>query len=457
MKNFFYKKVLCVFALFKSFFLQRSLWFYVGPILAVVMIVYSFYYFNNPWGNNLKNLFNSLLLNHFTNKNDIYDENSALFLPKNLSINEQDSFIIHMGYLGDFLSGTLGILLSFISIIFVIVSLVNQNKRQDIEKVESRIFKLIELLGEIKNSNNLSEASKIFIKKYESEKDLVFLKNRIDLEIKNFLNFYLIVFQTLKYLNDNEKNITDKIFYQKTVDDQVLGYINIIKAYIEPELLLCLAIYGHSIQKDRSLKIKKLFERYNFFESISTLNERAYFSNIMISIYFIYKKNAFGNDSFYESIKFLKNYLTDNESISLGEAFFKFLAKNGGKWDYKTGELICNDSVSKEIYLSVKEESSKSFELMIIGHDFNNLKDLKFILGLDEDGLFNIVSDNYHDDSKLIINKGEIVIKFSPNLKENDYQSINYYDNYSIIIKILNERKIDVEFVEKVIYFKTYN
>lgn len=94
---------------------------------------------------------------------------------------------------------------------------------------------------------------------------------------------------------------------------------------------------------------------------------------------------------------------------------------------------------------------------MIIGHDFNNLKDLKFILGLDEDGLFNIVSDNYHDDSKLIINKGEIVIKFSPNLKENDYQSINYYDNYSIIIKILNERKIDVEFVEKVIYFKTYN
>ena len=177
----------------------------------------------------------------------------------------------------------------------------------------------------------------------------------------------------------------------------------------------------------------------------------------MISIYFIYKKNAFGNDSFYESIKFLKNYLTDNESISLGEAFFKFLAKNGGKWDYKTGELICNDSVSKEIYLSVKEESSKSFELMIIGHDFNNLKDLKFILGLDEGGLFNIVSDNYHDDSKLIINKGEIVIKFSPNLKENDYQSINYYDNYSIIIKILNERKIDVEFVEKVIYFKTYN
>ncbi len=141
----------------------------------------------------------------------------------------------------------------------------------------------------------------------------------------------------------------------------------------------------------------------------------------------------------------------------MGEAFFKFLAKNGGKWDYKTGELICNDSVSKEIYLSVKEESSKSFELMIIGHDFNNLKDLKFILGLDEDGLFNIVSDNYHDDSKLIINKGEIVIKFSPNLKENDYQSINYYDNYSIIIKILNERKIDVEFVEKVIYFKTYN
>jgi hypothetical protein len=64
---------------------------------------------------------------------------------------------------------------------------------------------------------------------------------------------------------------------------------------------------------------------------------------------------------------------------------------------------------------------------------------------------------NMSDDSKLIINKGEIVIKFSPNLKENDYQSINYYDNYSIIIKILNERKIDVEFVEKVIYFKTYN
>lgn len=457
MKNFFYKNVLCLFGILKSLLLQRSLWFYVGSILAVVMIVFSFYYSNNPWGNNLKHLFNSLLLNHFTNKTNIYDENTALFLPKNLSINEQDSFIVHMGYLGDFLSGTLGIFLSFISIIFVIVTLVNQNKRQDLEKVESRIFKLVELLGEIKNSNKLSEESRVFIKKYGSEKDLGLLKNKIDLEIRNFLNFYLIIFQTLKYLEEHEKDITDKIFYQKTVDDQVLGYINIIKAYIEPELLLCLAIYGHSMEGERSLKIKKLFERYNFLENISTLNEKVYFSNIMVTIYCTYSKKTFGNDGFYDSIKYFKNYLIGKENVTLGEAFFKFLAKEGGKWDYKTGELICDKSTSKEIYLSVKENSHQLYELMIIKHDFNKLKDLKFILGFDEDGLFNILSDNYHDDSKLIINKGNIVIKFSPNYKERDYHNINNYDNYSIIIRIRNEKKIDLEFEEKVAYFESYN
>lgn len=441
----------------KNFLLQRSLYLYLSAILTVVMAIWALYSFNNPWGNNLKNILNSLLLNHFTNKNDIYDKSSALFFPKNLSINEQDSFIIHMGYLGDFLSGTLGIFLSFISIIFVILTLINQNKRQDVEKVESRIFKLIELLGEIKNSNNLSEESRVFIKKYGSEKDLGLLKSKIDLEVKNFLNFYLIVFQTLKYLEDNEKNITDKIRYQKTVDDQVLGYVNIIKAYIEPELLLCLAIYGYSIEGDRSLKIKKLFERYNFFENISTLNEKAYFSNIMVNIYCAYSKKTFGNDGFYESIKFFKNYLMGKENISLGEAFFKFLAKDGGKWDYKTGKLICNDSTSKKIYLSAKENSHKLYELMIINHDFNKLKDLKFILGFDDNGLFNILSDNYHDDSKLIINKGNIVIKFSPNLTENNYQNINNYDDYSIVIKIRNEKEIGLEFERKVAYFESYN
>lgn len=433
----------------KKILLQRSLYFYLAPILAVLMAIWAFYYFNNPWGNNLKYLFERMLLNHFENKD------SAVLLPKNLRVNDQDSFIIHMGYLGDFLSGTLGILLSFISIMFVVLSLVNQNKRQDVEKVESRIFKLIEILGEIRDRNKLSEASKIFIKKYGSEKDLFFLKNRIDLEIKNFLNFYLIIFQTLKYLEDNEKNITDKICYQKTADDQVLGYVNIIKAYIEPELLLCLAIYGHSIEGERSLKIKKLFERYNFLENISSLNEKAYFSNIMVTIYCTYSTKTFGNDGFYDSIKYFKNYLIGKEKVTLGEAFFKFLAKDEGKWDCDTGKLMCDNSTSKKIYLNVKEISHKSYELVVVNHDFYKLtNNLKFVLGFDEDNLFNVLSDSYNDDSKLIVNKSNIVIKFSPNYKENDYYS---YDNYSIIIKICNEKKINLKFEEKVAYFESYN
>lgn len=438
-------------------FLKRSFLFYLSSISVVAIIIYAFYIFENPWGESLKYLFERLRLNHFYNLKSEGSEEKSVFLHQNLGAKEQDTFIIHLGYLGDFLSGTLGIFLSFISIIFVILSLVNQNKRQDVEKVESRIFKLIGLLGEIKNSNNLSEESRVFIKKYGSEKDLGLLKNKIDLEVKNFLNFYLIIFQTLKYLEEHEKDISDMIFYQKTVDDQVLGYINIIKAYIEPELLLCLAIYGHSIEEERSLKIKKLFERYNFLENISTLNEKAYFSNVMVTIYCTYSKKTFGNDDFYESIKYFKNYLIGKENINLGESFFKFLAKDGGKWDCKTGKSICDASTSKSIYLSVKENSHQLYELKIINHDFNKSKDLKFILGFDEDGLFNILSDNYHDDSKLIVNKGSIVIKFSPNLTENNYENIHNYDCYSILIRISNEKKIDLEFEEKVAYFKSYN
>lgn len=139
----------------------------------------------------------------------------------------------------------------------------------------------------------------------------------------------------------------------------------------------------------------------------------------------------------------------------MGEAFFKFLAKDEGKWDCDTGKLMCDNSTSKKIYLNVKEISHKSYELVVVNHDFYKLtNNLKFVLGFDEDNLFNVLSDSYNDDSKLIVNKSNIVIKFSPNYKENDYYS---YDNYSIIIKICNEKKINLKFEEKVAYFESYN
>ncbi|GAA5558010.1 hypothetical protein Asch01_02760 [Acinetobacter schindleri] len=210
----------------KGFLLKKSLYLYLVPIIAIVMAIWAFYSFNNPWGNNLKNIFNSLLLNHFTNKTNIYDENSALFLSKNISINEQDSFIVHMAYLGDFLSGTLGIFLSFLSILLVIISIHIQNRKHEINEIENRIFTLIGLLGEMKVSGKLSRKARKFLKKTSGINNLEEIKTQFKLRHADFSDFYRMLYQVLKFIKEHEKNIDDKIFDRKNVSPKVKTYTN---------------------------------------------------------------------------------------------------------------------------------------------------------------------------------------------------------------------------------------
>lgn len=83
--------------------------------------------------------------------------------------NQQDNYIVHWGYIGGFLSGTIGVIFSCLSLIILMYTFLNQVRKNELSEIESRIFKLIDLLVEINKNNELSTKSKDFL---DANKDL---------------------------------------------------------------------------------------------------------------------------------------------------------------------------------------------------------------------------------------------------------------------------------------------
>jgi len=156
-------------------------------------------------------------------------------------LSDNDLYITNLGYFGSFLSGSIGLVFAFVTLILLVFTFLEQSRKNEISEVESRIFKLIEVLVEIKNQNELSRKVEIFLEKNNDISDLSLFKNELKKNHLEFSNFFRMLYQILKYINTNEHIISNQ-YFNKKVNRRVKDYTNIIRSYLDTNLLTCLAI-----------------------------------------------------------------------------------------------------------------------------------------------------------------------------------------------------------------------
>lgn len=253
------------------------------------------------------------------------------------SLSKDDLYITNLGYFGSFLSGSIGLLFALASLIFLVSTFLDQFRKNEISEVENRIFKLIEILVEIKNQSKLSENVKFFLEKNKNTSDLELFKNELKKNHLNFSNFFRMLYQILKYINTHENIINNK-YLKKNVDPKVKDYTNIIRSYLDTDLLTCLAINCYCLENEYGEynKYKELLERYEFLEHLPNVLP------IQFSSYLYYDIKAFGNSTWFKPFnetRYEMIYLSNSyKTMCFSEIFLHFLSKNNEKWKTENGK-----------------------------------------------------------------------------------------------------------------------
>lgn len=425
-----------------KYFLNKEFWKYLSIIFLIFAFII-FIYKYNFLGEDFQNLANKISYNHFSIVTDMDGNEKRVLLSPGLSSNEQDSFIIHMGYLGDFLSGTLGIFFSFLSIIFVIISLIRQNRKNELNEIEARIFRFIEMLSQITNQNDLLKVAKKFVEENKDNSDVEELKRIMGRDYRVFNNYFNVLFNLLKYIYDREININSYYKLNKMASHEVIDYTNIISANISSDLLYCLAINCYVLPegKKKDYLFKFFVERYSFFSDLPNIDED--YINKSFNLFIYYDSNAFGDNHYFGNLKVAKELAEIsriNKLNNFGFIFFEFLAKKGGGWSNESLNLnVTKDGDSFKITLKFKNDLN-----------FLGKNQLVFKLGYDEDELFNIIEDDFHSDCKLFSNTNSIIMNFSPDYTPKSYEGVpGWYTSAEIKIQLLDSFKIEVDMTDK--------
>lgn len=148
------------------------------------------------------------ILNHFLvdqiayiyNQANIYEkeiqQNNQVTLKKEvLNGNEQDNYIVHLGYFGSFLAGTVGLLVSIITVIMLFITFKLEKDRVKMQRFEDRFFKLIEIHRENVNS------MRIYHKQYENQKNKIIIISKSD-ESREILLAFREVNNNIKKINN---------------------------------------------------------------------------------------------------------------------------------------------------------------------------------------------------------------------------------------------------------------
>lgn len=359
--------------------------------------------------------------------------------------NIQDNYIVHWGYIGGFLSGTLGVIFSCLSLIILIYTLINQVRKNEISEVESRIFKLIDLVVEINKNNELSNKTEEFLKNNKNKNNLNDLKKSFKMMHADFSNFYRMLYQVLKFISDREKVINDnfipnKWILSKPASIQVKSYTNIIRSYLDTNILYCLAINCHCLSEENGEynRYKELIERYAFLEHLPTYDVNSNFIDMSFPIWLTYDQKAFGKSSWFTSWLpyrnlFLEFYKKDNiDKYDL--AILTVLKRDGGYWKSADGIGMKVDFLDNE----------NQFYLDICGlsENYLNSSGESFILKV-KDNNIDIVEDNYKlNFSKIYIEKDGLVLYFLNHEIEGKPPTL--YNEIKIKINLLDFDKIEL-------------
>ena len=108
--------------------------------LVIIFIFFLSYFF---FGESLSNIIN--LINKYPR---VAPENGVL-------INQQDSYIIHLGYLGSFLQGSIGLIVSIVIMFTIFITFSIERKRVNAQRLEDRFYHLLEMHNDNVKSMNI--------------------------------------------------------------------------------------------------------------------------------------------------------------------------------------------------------------------------------------------------------------------------------------------------------------
>ncbi len=255
---------------------------------------------------------------------------------------------------GSFLSGYLGVLLSFVSIIFIWMTLKNQIDSSAADKFETRYFEMIRL-----HRDNVSEVS---IKNSSGRKVFVSLIREFR-EILAIIN-YENASQDIKMENLDTLNIAYlTLFYGVGPNSSRILEKELIK-YNEKFVKRFILVLDNKENKER-VKNDRNFHYVPFEGHQSRLGH--YYRHLYQTVNYVDSSNILTTEQKYEYIKILRAQLSTHEQALLAVSA---LSELGSNWMNPKNNLIEKYNLIKNIPLDFFDEKELEIKMYFQGVNF---------------------------------------------------------------------------------------
>ncbi|MFC2995219.1 putative phage abortive infection protein [Acinetobacter sichuanensis] len=224
-------------------------------------------------------------------------------------MSDENQIIVNYGYLGSFLSGTLGIFLTAGSLVFLAKTLSFERKRSYQDNFETKFFSLVNNFLNIKSGISRQDVDEVIkeIRSSDLENAKKIVRNYNYVYGDLLRNLYLI----LKFVSNHESDdLLDKKFYT-----------NLLRSYLPNELIQILAIHCYILEDEKNQKYEKYkeyLEIFGFLEHISIVNNRREIVVPILYVFHYYDSNAFSQNIWMGSNSIIKEIYkkdTKNECI----------------------------------------------------------------------------------------------------------------------------------------------
>ncbi|WP_333652638.1 putative phage abortive infection protein [Acinetobacter johnsonii] len=254
-----------------------------------------------------------------------------------ISISKEDQTIVNYGYLGSFLSGTLGIVFTAGTLVFLAKTLNFERRKSDQDNFDSKFFLMLETLENIKYKINEDVKSEILkeinqISEFTIEKTLEESKKIIHKNNSQIGHYFRMLYQVLKMVDQNKEKISE---FRNV---EITYYTNILRSTLDFKLTQILAINTYCSESfDGEYNgYAEYVRNYNFFEHMPFCINSNNISESLLAVYLNCDK-GFGESSF---VNKLNKYVIKSikSSVNCGYTYdlkYSFLKRLVGEWEIK--------------------------------------------------------------------------------------------------------------------------
>ena len=164
------------------------------------------------------------------------------------------SYIVNYGYLGSFLSGTLGIAFTASTLVFLAKTLNFERRKSDQDNFDSRFFLMLGTLENIKYKIDEHVKNEILkeinqISEFTIEETLVKSKRIIHKNNSQIGHYFRMLYQILKMIDQNKEKISE---FRNV---EITYYTNILRSTLDFKLTQILAINTDVVPLIRPLNL----------------------------------------------------------------------------------------------------------------------------------------------------------------------------------------------------------